>query len=76
MFLPTMNFLHLTVSRYGPDKIFKVKVTTARLKVKSRLNYDVAHLHPQPMFLPKMNFLHLAVSKIWLGQDFSMSRSL
>ena len=95
MFLPNMNFLHITVSeirpgqdfsrsrwlrqvkgqikvklwrgtttlpsqcsyqiwtsytlwfpRYGPDKIFKVKVTTARSKVKSRLNYDVAHLHP------------------------------
>ena len=93
MFLPHMNFLHLTVfeiwprqdfsrsrslqqgkikvklwrctaipcnqcpyqistsytlrfPRYGPDKIFKVKVTTARSKVKSRLNYDVAHLHP------------------------------
>ena len=37
----TLRFL-----RYGPDKIFKLKVTTARSKVKSRLNYDVAHLHP------------------------------
>ena len=36
----------LRFPRYGPDKIFKVKVTTARSKVKSRLNYDVAHLHP------------------------------
>ena len=29
--------------RFGPDKI---KVTTARSKVKSRSYYDVVHLHP------------------------------
>ena len=34
--------------KYGvtPDKIFKLKVTTARSKVKSRSDHDVAHLHP------------------------------
>ena len=37
----TLRFL-----RYGPDKIFKLKVTTARAKVKSRSHHDVAHLHP------------------------------
>ena len=31
--------------RYSPDKILKVKVTTARSKVKSRSDHDVAHLH-------------------------------
>ena len=31
--------------RYSPDKIFELKVTTARSKVKSRSGYDVAHLH-------------------------------
>ena len=31
---------------YSPDKIFKLKVTTARSKVKSRSDHDVAHLHP------------------------------
>ena len=36
----------LRFPRYSPDKILKVKVTTARLKVKSRLNHEVAHLHP------------------------------
>ena len=29
-----------------PDKILEVKVTTARSKVKSRSDHDVAHLHP------------------------------
>ena len=95
MSLPTINFLHLTVSeiypgqdfigqghygkgkgqikvrswrctpappnkcpyqistsytlrfpRYSPDKIFKLKVTTGRSKVKSRSDQDNAHLHP------------------------------
>ena len=31
--------------RYSLDKILKVKVTTARLKVKSRSHHDDAHLH-------------------------------
>ena len=31
--------------RYSPDKIFKLKVTTARSKVKSRSDHDVAHQH-------------------------------
>ena len=37
----TLRFL-----RYSPDKIFKLKVTTARSKDKSRSDHDVAHLHP------------------------------
>ena len=36
----------LRFPRYSPDKIFKLKVTTARSKVKSRSHHDVAHLHP------------------------------
>ena len=36
----------LRFPRYSPDKIFKLKVTTARSKVKSRSDHDVAHLHP------------------------------
>ena len=31
--------------RYSPDKIFKLKVTTA--KAKSRSHHDTANLHPQ-----------------------------
>ena len=37
----TLRFL-----RYSPDNILKVKVTTARSKVKSRSDHDAAHLHP------------------------------
>ena len=36
----------LQFPRYSPDKIFKLKVTTARSKVVSRSDHDVAHLHP------------------------------
>ena len=35
----------LRFPRYSPDKIFELKVTTARSKVKSRSDHDVAHLH-------------------------------
>ena len=35
----------LRFPRYSPDKIFKLKVTTTRSKVKSRSDHDVAHLH-------------------------------
>ena len=45
------------VPRYSLDKIFKLKVTTARLKVKSRLHQDVAHLHPLTNVPTKYNFL-------------------
>ena len=33
--------------RYSPNKIFKLKVTTAKSKVKSRSDHDVTHLHLQ-----------------------------
>ena len=36
----------LRFPRYSPDKIFKLKVTTARSKVKSRSDHDVAYLQP------------------------------
>ena len=36
----------LQLLRYSPDKILKVKVTTARSKVKSRSDHDVPHLQP------------------------------
>ena len=35
--------------RYGLDKIFKLKVTTARLNVKLRLHHDITYVYPQPM---------------------------
>ena len=58
MYLPSIKFLHFTVSEIYPgqhfikrqtqrcNKILQVKVTTARSKVKSRSHHDVAYLHP------------------------------
>ena len=36
----------LRFPRYSPDKIFELKVATARSKVKSLSDHDIAHLHP------------------------------
>ena len=41
---PKINFLHIVVLRYGPDKILKIKVTTARPKAKSRSHNDIQTL--------------------------------
>ena len=63
--LPIPQFLY-----YRPDKIFKLGVTTPRLKVQSRSHHP-AHLHPQtnvPTNLPSINFLHL--SEIQPAQTF------
>ena len=43
-YIPT--FYTLLFLRYSPNKILKVKVTTARSKVKSRSHHDIAYLHP------------------------------
>ena len=43
MSLPSINF-----PRYSPDKIFTLKVTTARSKVKSRSDHDFAYLQSLP----------------------------
>ena len=64
----TLQFL-----RYNPDKIFKLKVTTARSKGKSRSDYDVAHLHSQTNVPSKFfNFLHLMVSDIAWTRFFEL----
>ena len=39
--------------RYIPHKTFKIKVTTTRSKVKSRIHQDTAHLHLQINVLTK-----------------------
>ena len=62
--VPTKFQLLLRFLRYSPEKIFKLKVFTARSKDKSRSHHDVVRLYPQPMFLPNNNFLHLSVSEI------------
>ena len=46
MSLPSVNFLHHTVSRYSPDKMLKIKGNTARSKVTSKPHHDVTHLRP------------------------------
>ena len=61
--------------RYSPDKIFKLKVITARSKVKSKSHHDVPHLHPEPLSLSSINFLHLRVSEIQPGQTFPDNRT-
>ena len=67
----SVNFLHLTVFfKYNPNKIFKVKVTTTRSKVKSKSHHDVEHLHPQLMCPLSINFLHFTVSDKQPRQTF------
>ena len=61
----TLRFL-----RYSPDKIFKL-VTTARSKVKSRSDHDVAHLHPLTNVPSKYQLPTPTVSEIQPGQTFS-----
>ena len=46
MTLPSINFLHLTVSEIKPRQDFIVKVTKARSKVKSRPYHDDVYLQP------------------------------
>ena len=44
MSLPSINFLHLTVSEIQPGQDFQTQGHYS--KVKSRSDHDVAHLHP------------------------------
>ena len=68
MSLPSINFLHLKVLRYSPDKIFKLKVTTARSNQGQTMPLHT--YTSKPMSLPSINFLHLMVSEIHPGQTF------
>ena len=43
--LPSINFLHLTVSEIQPGQDFQTEGHYS--KVKSRSHHDTAHLHPQ-----------------------------
>ena len=58
------TFYTLQFLRYSPGKVLKVKVTTARSKVKPRSHHNVAHLH-LPINVPTVyiNFLQITVSK-------------
>ena len=54
--------------RYSLDKSFKLQVTTAKSKVKSRSHHDDAHIHPIT-YVPT-NFLCFTVYEIQPRQDF------
>ena len=66
--------------RYSPDKILKVKVTTARSKVKSRSHYDVAHLQsttsvPTKYQLPTpYSFLHIARTRFYRSRSLQQGQ--
>ena len=68
MSLPSINFLHLTVSEIWPREDFIGQSHYS--KVKSRSHYDTTHLHPLTN-VPSINFLHLTVSEIQAGQTSS-----
>ena len=68
MSLPTITFLHFTVSEILPRQNFKVKVAMARSKVKSWSLHDIVHPLTNVLFI--INFLHLTVFKIEPGKDF------
>ena len=61
----TSNTLRLL--RYSLDKIFKLKVTMTRSKVKLRSLQTCIH---QPVSLPNTDLLQVIVSNIKPGQDF------
>ena len=66
----------LRFPRYSPDKIFKLKVTTARSKVKSRSDHDIEHLRA-PTNVPIKHQLPTPYSFRDIDQtSFYMSRSL
>ena len=69
MYLPYINFLHLTFPKYSPAKIVMIKVTTARSNATSSSHmlhtYTHPHLHP-----PSMNCLYLTVSEMQPRQEF------
>ena len=63
-----INFFTLRFLKYSPDKILKVKVTTARSTVK-KLHHDIAYVHSTTMSLPSIKFLQLTISKICPRMD-------
>ena len=68
--LPKINFLHIKVSEIQPRQEFKVKVTMAMSKVKTKSHHDVAHLQPKTNVRHHAwKFLNLMVSEIQPRQD-------
>ena len=71
MVLQVLTSYTLPVLRYSQNKILKVKVTTARSKLKSRSHHDAAHLHPQPMSPTKYEH-PLQLSQCSSGKNFKL----
>ena len=69
MSLPSINFLHLTVSKIYPGQDFIGQGHYG--KVKSRSHHDVAHLHPLTNVPTKYQLPTPYVSEIQPGQTFS-----
>ena len=65
MTLPSINFVHLMIPRYSPDKLIKVKIMMER----SKLHSNVVHLYPHPICPPSMKFLYDIFSEIQPRQD-------
>ena len=64
------TFYTLQFPRFDPVKIFKLKVTMARLKQGHTMTLHT--YTPQPMSLPCLNYLYLMVSKIQPRQGLKL----
>ena len=63
--LPTIKFLHFTVSKILPGQNFKGQGYYIKDQRSNQGHTITLHTYnPQPMSLPSINFLHFMVSKI------------
>ena len=70
MSLPSINFLHLIVSKMQPGQDFKGQGHYGEAKVQINSHHDIAHLESPINGLSSVNFLHITFSEIFPGQDF------
>ena len=73
---PTNYQLPTSFQRYCLDNILKVKVTTARSKVKSRSHHHIAHLQPPTNVPTKYQLLAPYAFRDIAQTRFYRSRSL
>ena len=63
--LPSINFLHLTVSEIEPGQDIIGEGHYGKVKRSNQGHTKMFHTYnPQPMSQPHINFLHLTVSEI------------
>ena len=74
MFLPSINFLHLTVSEIWSRQDFQTQGHYG--KVKSRSHHDIAQLYPLTNVPTKYQFPTPTVSEIQSGQTFKTFKIL